>query len=86
MNTSKHFLPVFQTKLGSKANFLFLIILSVILSGLLWPTYGQWMKHTLDDDIFYVYGVAVADLDGDDDLDVVAADFWLDNVYWYGQR
>ena len=47
------------------------------------PVYGQWAKYYIDNNLDYVYDLFVADMDGDDTLDVVAAGYNADDVVWY---
>jgi hypothetical protein len=38
------------------------------------PAEGIWFEHVIDDDVDYIHGMAVADVDNDGALDVVAAE------------
>ncbi len=62
------------------ANFGFAVAMLLCLTRL---GYGQWTKHFIDQDALGVYDVHAADMDNDNDLDVVAAVFEDSEVVWY---
>jgi hypothetical protein len=41
------------------------------------------IEHTVDGDFAGAYSVYAADVDGDDDLDVLGAAHWADNITWW---
>jgi len=59
------------------------VVCLIFLAGLLSPLYGQWIKHTVDEQIFGADGVFVADVDDDGDLDILATGFDDCVVVWY---
>jgi len=46
----------------------------------------NWTKYTIDGNLDIAVGVDIADIDGDDTLDVVAAGMGADRVVWYENR
>jgi len=59
------------------------VVLLVTLSGILTPTYGQWQKTTIDNNIGLAISVDVADLDGDTKLDLIVTDWGSSKLIWY---
>ena len=47
------------------------------------PGYGQWTKHYIDEDLDGATDVYVADIDDNNDLDIVATAGTTDDVVWY---
>jgi hypothetical protein len=43
----------------------------------------SWTKHTVDDDFDGPRSVYAADVDGDDDLDILGAGFYADEITWW---
>jgi hypothetical protein len=63
-------------------NFLTVVLLAT-LPGIFSPTYGQWPKDIIDSNLLNAAVLHVGDIDGDTDLDVVAAGFGVGDVVWY---
>ena len=59
------------------------VIMSLALQGILAPAYGQWTKHFIDKNLPWPEGLYVADMNGDDTLDVVASGHDSNEVVWY---
>ena len=60
------------------------VVLIMAFTGILSPTYGQeWQKHEIDTEINKPVVVCAADVDDDNDLDLVAAGEQDDDVVWY---
>jgi hypothetical protein len=49
------------------------------------PTADAWLEHTVDDSLRGVKGVFALDMDGDTDIDIVAAGRDCNDVVWYEQ-
>jgi len=62
---------------------LFAVALLLAFTGILSPTYGQWLKHDIDTDINWAVLLYAADIDQDGDLDLAAAGEQDDDVIWY---
>ena len=63
---------------------LFIELILLLICAVIWyPTYGQWQKHFIDDNLDYAAGLYVADMDDDNDLDVVASGYNANIVLWY---
>ncbi len=43
----------------------------------------SWARHTIASNFDYAHAVAVGDLDGDDDPDIVGAAAWSDDLLWW---
>ena len=70
-------------RLNSLAICVILVIISGTLQGISNPAYGQWTKHIIDENLSTASGLYVADMDGDDTLDVVASGYAAGDVVWY---
>jgi len=67
-----------------KNHFFFqLVILFFVFTALLSPAYGQWFRSTIDDSLIGAMGVCIADIDGDDTMDVAATSESEGEVFWY---
>ncbi len=62
---------------------LFTMILLATSSGILAPTCGQWQRHYIDQKLNKPVTVYIADIDGDNTLDIVATGTENDEVVWY---
>ncbi|MCP4314114.1 MAG: T9SS type A sorting domain-containing protein [Bacteroidetes bacterium] len=60
-----------------------MVVLLVSFPEILTPTFGQWTKHIIDDNLPLATVVSVADIDGDDDMDVLATAWQAGDVVWY---
>ena len=60
-----------------------LIIVVMALLCFAVPIYAQWTTHFIDQDLDAAYAVFVADMDNDNDLDVIATGYDADDVVWY---
>ncbi len=65
------------------AAYFFIAVISGALQGILTPTYGQWQKFTIDNNIGLAISVDVADLDGDTKLDLIVTDYVTSKLIWY---
>ena len=65
------------------SSFFIKLILLMIVAVIWYPIYSQWPKHIIDDSLDCAGGLYVADMDNDNDLDVVASDYNKDIVLWY---
>ena len=66
-----------------------LIILVLLIGsiGVLSPVSGQWStKNIIDDGLNTATIVAVGDIDGDTDLDILATAEGIDQVVWYQNK
>jgi hypothetical protein len=61
----------------------FTVIFLVTLTGILTPTFGQWQKYTIDNNIGHAVSVDVANLDGDNKLDLIVTDPGSNKLIWY---
>jgi hypothetical protein len=43
----------------------------------------SWTKHSVDDDFYGAASVYAADVDGDDDLDIMGAAYYADDIAWW---
>lgn len=59
------------------------MILLVIIPVTLSHTYGQWRKHIIDDNLSTAEIVRVADINADNEPDIVITDYVEDKVLWY---
>ena len=70
---------IIATKKVNRFSVYFVVALLLgTLQCILTPTYGQWQKFTIDDNINVAVSVDVADMDGDTKLDLIVTD-WLSN-------
>jgi len=46
-------------------------------------TFKHWKMHIVDNNLYYAWGVHIADIDDDGDNDIVATGRYSDNVNWY---
>jgi hypothetical protein len=59
------------------------IIIIVAIHSISIPTYAQWNKHLIAKDIQMATGMDVADINGDNILDVVSSAYIGNSVAWY---
>jgi len=60
-----------------------LLALTMTLSAHLSPSDGQWIRHVIDNRLDGAAGLALADIDGDSRLDVVASGYEANVLQWY---
>jgi hypothetical protein len=60
-----------------------IIFTTVIFSCFLSPTYGQWGKYIIDNNLYLATCVAVGDIDDNNIPDVLATSFQANKVNWY---
>jgi hypothetical protein len=59
------------------------LITTMALSCFSAPAYGQWTTHFIDQNLDGAYALYVADIDDDNDLDVIATGLETDDIVWY---
>ena len=59
------------------------VILVLTFFAILSPTYAQWLEHRISSKSNPVPYLKVADIDGDDALDMVAAYNMTHEILWY---
>jgi len=52
-------------------------------TDVVWYEAPGWTKHIIDDDLGGAYGIFIANMDNDSDLDIVATGLWAGDVVWY---
>jgi hypothetical protein len=61
----------------------FTVVLLINFIGILTPTYGQWQKYIIDDNISTAVTVDVADMAGDTKLDLVVTNYYGKELILY---